>query len=626
VSPDRPPARPRRRRGPRLRLGLRNEVLILLPAALVLLVILSTFTLLSYRSALTRLSEERRDEAVRQAGNVAAALAAAPGAPLLRLQPLAPGARGIAVLDDAGRLAAIAGGAGGAAVVGEPPANPMAATGGRSLGQPFGVGPEADLPDAVAGFSPLPGGGAVRVELPAATLAGQRRAIGLLTVVVLAVNGALLVLVVVFLRHLLAPYETLLERARQAGELPAADGGDEIDLLLSTFERALSALAVRAPARPPGEAGEDDIAALERTLSASLQSGLLLVDREGRVLALNEVGAVLLSTPAPAPGTPLGELLAAQPELLALLAAAIDQEREVNRQECTLRSAPAEEGRAPDRITLGLTVHPLRRAGHAVRGYLVLFADLTGARRKAEESRLAEGLAQLGEMAAGVAHELRNSLATLSGYLTLLERGPDASAAADYRAELRHETDHLARVVDDFLAFARPGTARPEELVLGRLLRRAAVDPALDGLPVEVAAELDEVHLHGDPQLLERAFGNLLRNAAQAERAAGRSGPVEVGLEAPAPGSEPAAPGVEVTIADRGPGVPPEIQERLFQPFATGRPEGVGLGLAVAQRVINLHGGQVRLVDRPGGGTEARISFPAARRLEPDAEHERYPS
>jgi signal transduction histidine kinase len=584
----------------RPRLGLRSEVLILLPAALVLLVILSTFTLASYRSALTRLTEERRDEAARLARSAVAALAIDPGGPgpgLAKLQPLAPGARGIAVLDAAGRLLAAAG---------EPPANPLAAAGGRPVTQPFGVGPDERLPDAVVGFAPLPGGGAVRVELPAATLAGQRRAIGILTAVVLAVNGALLVLVVFFLRHLLAPYETLLRRARQVGELDGATGGeDEIDLLLGTFERALAALAAREPplaAPAPQEAGEDDIAALERTLSASLQSGLLLLDREGRVLALNEVGAALLGTDGgtagspPRPGTPLADLLAGQPELRALLASAIAEENEVNRQECTLSGSA---------ITLGLTVHPLRRqADRTVRGYLVLFADLTGVRRKAEESRLAESLAQLGEMAAGVAHELRNSLATLSGYLTLLERRPAADTAAGYLGEIRHETDQLQRVLNDFLAFARPGTARPEELSLGRLLRRAAADPALSGLAVDLAGDLDSVHLKGDPQLLERAFGNLLRNAAEAERGAGREGPVEVRVRR---GDD----FVELTIADRGRGVPPELKGRLFHPFATGRPGGVGLGLAVAQRVVNLHGGRIRLEDRPGGGTEARISFPA---------------
>ena len=109
--------------------------------------------------------------------------------------------------------------------------------------------------------------------------------------------------------------------------------------------------------------------------------------------------------------------------------------------------------------------------------------------------------------------------------------------------------------------------------------------------------------LRGDPQLLERAVRNLLHNAVQAEREAGRSGPVEVSVVLQPEG-------VEVAVADRGPGLPAEIRERLFHPFATGRPGGVGLGLALAHRIVVLHGGRIRLEDRPGGGTQALLSFP----------------
>jgi len=96
---------------------------------------------------------------------------------------------------------------------------------------------------------------------------------------------------------------------------------------------------------------------------------------------------------------------------------------------------------------------------------------------------------------------------------------------------------------------------------------------------------------------------NLLHNAAQAEREAGRRGPVEVsgGIDAE---------GVEVAIEDRGPGLPDEIRARLFHPFATGRRGGVGLGLALAHRIVVLHGGRIRLEDRPGGGTRALLTFP----------------
>ena len=136
--------------------------------------------------------------------------------------------------------------------------------------------------------------------------------------------------------------------------------------------------------------------------------------------------------------------------------------------------------------------------------------------------------------------------------------------------------------------------------------RRPAPERAEAVEQAEVAAEKTEEAaeplLRGDPQLIERALRNVLHNAAQAEREAGRRGPVEVLVE-----DLPA--GVEVTVADRGQGIPPEVRDRLFHPFASGRAGGVGLGLALSHRIVTLHGGRIRLEDRQGGGTLVRLFF-----------------
>ncbi len=573
-SGDLPRVKPRR-------LGLRREVLILLPAALLILVVLSTFTLFSYRSSLDRFATDRREEAARLARSVAGQLAGRERLPeSSELRQLAPGAAGAAIVDAAGV-----------------PLVQSVDLEVVSIPATGSLGPDESLSDAVAGFALLPDGGQggrrwVRIDLGAEVLTAQRRILKVLMISVLSINGALALLVVAFLGHLLAPYEALLARARAM----AGDGGaegDEMQFLLQTFEEALDSLAGRDTRR-----AEDDIAALERTLAPSLQSGLLLLDRDGNVLALNAVGAELLGISPPAPGTPLAEVLAGQPELRELLAGAVASGSAPSRAECDVRSGRGEA------LTVGLTVHPLRRDDGGTRGFLVLFADLTEVRKRAEESRLAESLARLGEMAGGVAHELRNSLATLSGYLTLIERRPDEESVADYLAEIRHEAAHLQRVLDDFLSFARPGTARMSELSLDRLLHRAASDPSLAGMEVHVEGDpAGEVWLRGDPQLLERAVRNLLHNAAQAEREAGRSGPVHATVALRDDGAV-------LAIEDRGPGLPPEIRERLFHPFATGRRGGVGLGLALAQRIVVLHGGRIRLEDRPEGGTRAELFFP----------------
>lgn len=640
----------------RRRIGLRREVLILVPVALFLLVLLSIFTLFTYREGIALLQEERRGEALLLAHRVAgAATGELSGEDLRRL---APTARAVAVVASDGTVLARtgalpagptgSGGASGFRGASRADAVLQRLAGGEEAAAPVArtFGPDRLVGDRVTALIPvaLDGGtGWVRVDLGAPGLALQQRGLEVLTWVVLGVDGGVLVLVVLFLGRVLGPYETLLDRARRAGEVPP-DSEDETAFLVATFERALEALA-RPDAGGEGDEDGGDIVLLQRTLAASFESGVLLLDPRGRVLVVNRAGAGLLEVePLDLPpedaaaGRPPEEVLAGHGELVRVLAEAVEEETGVRRREIETTTRSGRE------LVLGLTVHPLRREGgrEGVRGYLVLFIDLTEIHRRSEQTRLAESLQQIGELAAGVAHELRNGLATLKGYLTLIDRGrrsarsgeagaepgkpsvPPAAGPAERPAavadddlaeavtEMRRETDHLQRVLEDFLSFARPGTTRLEPVDLYQVLARAAADPVLaharirllppppGGLPVS-----------GDRQLLERAFRNLLHNAVQASvegvagdaAAAGDPG-VAVATAVLDGGA------LEVTVTDRGPGVPPEVKERLFQPFASGRPGGVGLGLALARRIVVLHGGRLELEDRPGGGAVARVSFP----------------
>ena len=566
------------------RLGLRREVLLLVPLAMLALVLLSAFSLIAYRNGIESLRQERQGEARRLAWQLAQRLADAPTLSLELLRSAAPQARRLAVVDGDGRVVASLGQFDGtdalAPLSGRPP-------------EAVATGPGARVPDAVAGFAPLRRGGrdlTLRVDLPADDLARQLGGLRILTWVALPLNLAVVVLVFLFLRYLLRPFETLLEQARRV-ESPEPEGDDEIAFLVGTFERAVTSLAGR---QAPVEA---EIETLQRALAPSLESGLLLLDREAGVLALNPVGRELLEVAEPEVGTPADQALAAHPGLVEILRQAAAGGKGAARQETEVRTADG-------RRTLGLTVHALRRDDGAVRGFLVLFVDLTEVRRQAAEERLAEGLAQLGELAAGVAHELRNGLATLRGYLTLVERRPEDGTLADYLDEMRRESDHLMRVVEDFLTFARPESARVEPVELAALARRAAADPALGEGAVRVETGEGAARIRGDAELLERALKNLLHNAVRAERDAGGRAAVVCRVER-RDGE------LAIVVEDRGAGLPPEVRERLFQPFVTGRTDGVGLGLSLAHRIVGLHGGTLRLEDREAGGTRAVISFPA---------------
>ena len=567
------------------RLGLRREVLLLLPLALLTLVLLSTFSLFAYRNSLTVLLEERQREAETLARETALRLAEAPSLSPALLRQLAPNARRVAVVDERGQLV----------IASAPFDSPdlLAPVAGLPAG-PSAVGPNADIRDVTAGFAPLMRSNrnmVVRVDLPADRLVGQLRGLRILSWVVLPVNFLVVGLVFFFLRYLLRPFDTLLEQARGIDEGDPS-GEDEIAFLIGTFKRAVAALA------RSDTSAADDIATLQRTLVQSFESGLLLLDSEAKILALNPVGCDLLAMAEPPVGTPVREALRAYPGLLEIFRTAVDDGRGLARREARIQIGERHK-------TLGLTVHALRRDDGIVRGFLVLFVDLTEVRRQADEERLAEGLAQLGELAAGVAHELRNSLATLRGYLTLVERRPEQETVGSYLSEMRRESDHLARVVEDFLTFARPESAQVEEVELVALVRSAAADPALgtDAVTVETS-NLVSAHIKGDPQLLERAIRNLLHNAVRAAREVTPGAGVVCRLSRKNAD-------LELAVEDRGPGLPEAVRGRLFQPFVTTHPDGVGLGLSLAHRIVDLHGGNLRLEDRRGGGTRALITFPA---------------
>ncbi len=551
----------------------RREVLILLPAALVLLALLSIYTLLSYRSAVALLVEERQAEAAQLARQLSSELVSErnlPSAEALRRR--LSQARSVSIHDAAGGR-----------VVGSAELTPVS---------------DGDVAAGTARFRRGDEVLVVRVELPAALLRSRQRGLEILSPVLLSIAGAITLLVLLFLRRFLAPFDRLVEKARHAGqEVP--DSQDEVIFLVETFEKALEALARPAD----GEAVEDDeLKALESTLTRSLESGVLLLDSHGVVLALNEIGASLLGIEARRSREPVSVLLDRHPQLSALLERAVRRGRPVQREECAIESSGSER-------ILGVTAHPLRRDDAALRGFLVIFADLTEVQKEVRERQLADSLSQLGELTAGVAHELRNSLATLRGYLTLIERGREEESIGDYLGEIRRESEHLQRVLEDFLAFARPGSARLQEVDLLGLVHRAAADPALERAAITVEetpsgpGDEEAFQVRGDPQLLERALRNVLSNAVEAQREAGREEPVRARLLGQ--GS-----GVEILIEDRGGGIPSGVRDRVFEPFFSQRAGGVGMGLALTRRILLLHGGRVKLENRSEGGTRASIWIP----------------
>lgn len=256
-------------------------------------------------------------------------------------------------------------------------------------------------------------------------------------------------------------------------------------------------------------------------------------------------------------------------------------------------------------IDIGLTVSPVRDESGDVVGVSAIGRDIS--KRKNAEAKLREqmALARLGEMAAIVAHEVKNPLAGIGGALQIIrDRMPEGSPDRPIVTEILARLDGLDGLVRDLLVFSRPRPPRLAPLELSALLAQTAShlkrDPEMSRLEVDLQG--DEAWILGDADLLRGTFFNLLLNAAQAM---GRRGAIRMALRT-TDGR------CEVRIADSGPGIPPEIHAKVFEPFFTTKHRGTGLGLPVVRRVVEAHGGGIELVCPDEGGTVAVVRLPLA--------------
>jgi PAS domain S-box-containing protein len=236
--------------------------------------------------------------------------------------------------------------------------------------------------------------------------------------------------------------------------------------------------------------------------------------------------------------------------------------------------------------------------------YLAIRYDITLQKRQEAERQKEAALRALGQMAAVVAHEVRNPLAGIRGGAQIIrdvvEPGSEAHQIA---AEIVQRVDALNSVVEDILVFSRHRELRRAPLditaFLQDLVKSARFDPQLAQAPIRIDAP-PQVYAAADVDLLRIVFGNLLANAAQATPGGG-----DIGISARLDD----AGHVVIEIADSGPGLPAEVAEKIFEPFFTTKARGSGLGLPTARRFVEAHGGTLELMNRPGGAV-ARVTLP----------------
>ncbi|MCU0253962.1 MAG: ATP-binding protein [Acidobacteria bacterium] len=343
--------------------------------------------------------------------------------------------------------------------------------------------------------------------------------------------------------------------------------------------------------------------ALQSDIVESISAGLMTTDREGRVTFINPAGHRItgmdLSTVA---GRPVAEVLGLAPRFLEEAAESLRAGQRVRIERAWRRPGDGEE------LYLGYTVSQLKgHAGEAV-GWLLVFQDLTGLMALEQEVRIRERMAALGEMAAGMAHELRNPLAAISGCVQVIGRGPVGVEQRPLVEVAIQETERLNRIIRDFLQYARPGPfqAAPVELAglieeTARLFRKSPDMSPRHRVVVERGP--GGSWALADRDRMKQVFWNLAGNAIKAMPDGGT-----LTVRICGEGGD----SVLLSFADEGHGMDTDALRRYFQPFEGAFREGSGLGAAIVYRIAEEHGGRVRVSSRPGRGSEIQLVLPAA--------------
>ena len=253
-------------------------------------------------------------------------------------------------------------------------------------------------------------------------------------------------------------------------------------------------------------------------------------------------------------------------------------------------------------LWLGFNTAVLTDRQNAAIGVILSFTDLTEVKRLQEQMELRERLTALGEMSAGIAHELRNPMAVIAGYLNLFSKKTD-QAGQDVARKIGDEINGMNRIIGDLLTFARPASLNRVRVNVRELLEgclASALQAATSEKPVETAVMIEEFEASIDEVLMRQAFTNLIQNALEAMPGGGT-----VFLEAGKKNRE-----LAVVIRDTGTGIPPAIVKKIFLPFYTTKDKGVGMGLALAHKVVASHGGRIEVLSREGKGTTFTVILP----------------
>ena len=341
----------------------------------------------------------------------------------------------------------------------------------------------------------------------------------------------------------------------------------------------------------------------------NLRNGVVAITRDGRVAVMNDIAYRVLGMKPRASdiGRHFSEVLREAPDVLRIMGGAFELSHLPNRAELRLKNTGK---------VIGYTLSLVKDTRGRDVGATMFFKDLTRVEQIEERERLRDRLAALGEMAAAIAHEVKNPLAGIEVMSGLLKRQlPDSPDAQTILADIIKEAKMANRIVQEVLAFVRPIRLQVEDLSVADVIRDAITMAESHSLKGEVGVRVDIPEalrpIQGDSAQLRQIFTNFLTNAFEAMNGTGLVEITAVAQDGDEEsGPDHGGPTVIITVSDNGPGIPPEVTDRIFSPFFTTKPQGSGLGLAIVRKIVDAHDGRIDVGERRGGGTVFRVTLP----------------
>jgi len=380
--------------------------------------------------------------------------------------------------------------------------------------------------------------------------------------------------------------------------------------LVAEFEQTAQALDERT-------SDLENLQTLHQRTVESLMSGLLTAEPSGRVTSFNrEAERICVLPRALAIGMDMEAILPGVREI----AEVAGESNQGARARMPYRNRDGED------LYLGVGAYVLRDLEGAATGHVAIFQDVSEVVRMERELARSERLAAVGQLAASIAHEIRNPLAAISGAIQVMGDFAERAGGESEKlmAIVEREVDRLNHLITDFLQFARPGAAKPESVDVAEILVEVAemfepIRPAEVRLEAEAEAGLAAC---ADPGQLRQVLWNLVLNAAQAmpeggllhiaARSAWDSDPQGENSTSRSVAEERVF-WAEISVRDQGVGIPEEVVDRVFDPFFTTKRGGSGLGLATVHRIVEDHGGTVRIERLEGEwSTAVRVRLPRA--------------